>query len=439
MNSNIFPRLGCANLPQAVRGDGIYIIDQAGRRIMDGCSGAAASCLGHSNQAVATAIKNQVDTLAYAHTSFFTSSAAETLATQLTTAAPGNLSRAYFLSGGSEAIEAALKLVRQYHLARGDNQRRFIIGRQQSYHGNTLGALAVGNNPKRRDMFAPLLFPHVQHIAPCHYWRYGAENETAEQYGQRMADQLQAKINALGADNIAAFIAETVSGTTLGAVCAPDGYFTRIRDLCTRHGILLILDEIMCGMGRTGTLFAYEQEGITPDIVCIAKGIGAAMQPLAAMLCTDTIYNTVTQAHGGFQHGHTYIGHITACAAGVAVLQEIKQHQLLSNVCARGEQLTQLLSARLGTHPHIGDIRGRGLFIGIEFVAHNKTPFTPDKKIHATIKQTAFANGLMVYGMGGTADGEQGDHILIAPPFIITEGEVEELVDKLTQTITTVF
>lgn len=437
--SHLFPRMGCEGLPVACRGDGICIYDADGRRYLDGSSGAAASCLGHSNEAVAAAIKRQVDDLAYAHTSFFTSEAAERLAEMLVRAAPDNINRVYFVSGGSEAMEAAIKLARQYHVANGEAERGHVIARLHSYHGNTLGALAVGGNRGRRELFAPLLFAGAHHIPPCHYWRWAEAGEDAAAYGHRAADALEEKILEIGAEHVAAFVAETVVGATLGAVPAVAGYFKRIREICDRYGVLLILDEVMCGTGRTGSLFACEQEGIAGDIICMAKGIGAAMQPLGVMLCDEKIYTAVTEKHGGFQHGHTYMGHITACAAGVAVLEEMERHDLLTNVRARGEQLRQLLNARFAEHPNVGDIRGRGLFLGLEFVKSGKTPFAAAEKIHRQVHHATLAEGLMVYAAGGSADGRDGDHILIAPPFIIDEDQVAELTDKLTAALGQVF
>ncbi len=437
MSSHVFPRIGCESLPHVVGGDGIYLIDADGKRYLDGSSGAAVSCLGHSNAAVADAIASQVQQIAYAHTSFFTSAAAEELAALLTDAAPKSLNRAYFVSGGSEAVEAAIKLARQYHVANGEPTRTHIIGRKQSYHGNTLGALAVGGNLLRRSMFEPLLFANSHHIAACHYWRWGGE-ETPEEYGKRVAYELEEKILQLGAKNVAAFIAETVVGATMGAVVAAPGYFQHVRDICNRYGVLLILDEVMCGIGRTGVMFACESEGIAPDIICVAKGLGAGMQPLGAMLCSEQLYRTVTAA-GGFQHSHTYTGHITACAAGVAVLKELQKQHLVDNARIRGTQLASALRHRFGDHAHVGDIRGRGLFLGMEFIDHDKTPFDPSLRIYAKIKQAAFEKGLLVYAMGGTIDGHQGDHLLIAPPYIITEEQITELVDRLAAALDEVF
>ncbi len=437
--SHVFPRHCRADLPTAVAGDGCYLIDQDGKRYFDGSGGAAVSCLGHSNQRVRDAIKAQVDQLAYAHTSFFTSDPAEALADALIAHAPKGIDRVYFVSGGSEAVESAIKLARQYHVENGEPQRRHLIARRQSYHGNTLGALSAGGNAWRRAQFAPILV-EMSHIAPCYEYAERAEGETLEAYGLRTANELEAEILRLGPDSVMAFIAEPVVGATLGAVTAAPGYFTRIREICDQYGVLLILDEVMCGMGRTGYLFASEAEGITPDILCIAKGLGAGYQPIGAMLCSSAIYETIAQGSGFFQHGHTYLGHPIACAAGLAVLQEFEAHHLMAQVRDRGVYLEKALRARLGQHAHVGDIRGRGLFWGVELVADRgaKVPFDPKLGLAGKLKKVAQAQGLLCYPMGGTRDGRMGDHILLAPPFIATEDQLDSLVDILGRSIETV-
>ena len=437
--SHVFPRHTKDALPTAIAGDGCFVIDQTGKRYLDASGGAAVSCLGHSSTAVAEAIQKQVGTLAYAHTSFFTSEPAEKLAAKLIEKAPAGLERVYFVSGGSEAVEAALKLARQYHLERGDTGRHRIIARRQSYHGNTLGALSAGGNMWRRTPFAPMLV-EMSHIAPCYPYRDRREDETLEAYGRRVADELETEIERLGAGSVAAFICEPVVGATMGAVPAVPGYLARIREICDHHGVLLILDEVMCGMGRTGSLFACEQDGVSPDILCIAKGLGAGYQPIGAMLCSGAIYEAIETGTGFFQHGHTYIGHPTACAAGLAVLEEFERHGLVERARIQGEKLQAKLEAAFGQHPHIGDIRGRGLFRGLELVADRdtKAPFDPALKVNAKIKKRAFADGLMCYPMGGTIDGKTGDHILLAPPYIISDAELDLLVERLSGAIETV-
>ncbi|SMC55856.1 aspartate aminotransferase family protein [Primorskyibacter flagellatus] len=437
--SHVFPRHCNASLPTAVGGDGCYLIDADGKRYFDGSGGAAVSCLGHSNARVRDAIKAQVDQLAFAHTGFFTSDPAEQLADLLIENAPGELDRVYFVSGGSEAVESAIKLARQYHVENGEPQRRHLIARRQSYHGNTIGALSAGGNAWRRQQFAPLLLD-MSHIAPCYEYAEAAEGETPEAYGQRVANELEAEIQRLGEDSVIAFIAEPVVGATLGAVPSVPGYFKRVREICDRYGVLLILDEVMCGMGRTGHLFACDADDVAPDILCIAKGLGAGYQPIGAMLCSRAIYDTIAQGTGFFQHGHTYIGHPVAAAAGLAVVSELLERDLVPQVQARGAYLHSALTARFAQHAHIGDIRGRGLFRGLEFVAdrQTKTPFDPALGLAGKLTKAAFAEGLICYPMPGTRDGRHGDHVLLAPPFIATETELDEMVDRLSRAVDTV-
>jgi len=434
--SHIFPRHCHATPPTAAYGEGCFLVDTEGKRYFDGSGGAAVSCLGHSNDRVRQAVKEQVDRLAFAHTGFLTSEPAETLADLLIANAPGDLDRVYLVSGGSEATEAAIKLARQYFTERGEPQRRHLIARRQSYHGNTLGALSAGGNAWRRAQFAPLLI-EVSHIEPCYEYAERAEGESLEDYGQRAAQELEDEILRLGPDTVMAFMAEPVVGATLGAVPAVPGYFKRIREICDRYGVLLILDEVMCGMGRTGHLFACEAEGVNPDILCIAKGLGAGYQPIGAMLCTGAIYDTIAGGSGFFQHGHTYLGHPVAAAAGVAVLRELLENDLVAQVGARGAYLEKRLRERFAQHPHVGDIRGRGLFWGMEFVADRatKAPFDPALGLAGKLKKAAFAEGLICYPMSGTRDGRLGDHLLLAPPFIASEEELDGALDTLARAL----
>ena len=434
--THVFQRQIHADLPRAKKGDGIYIIDADGKRYLDASGGAAVSCLGHSDPDVIQAIKDQAETLAFAHTAFFTSEAAEELANLLIGKAPDGIEVVYFVSGGSEAMEAALKMARQYFLEVGEPERTKFIARRQSYHGNTLGALSVGGNVWRREPFEAMLMD-VGHIQPCYAYRNQLDGETEEEYGLRAADELEAEIQRLGPETVIAFVAETVVGATTGVVPPVRGYFKRIRDICDRHGVLLILDEVMCGMGRTGTTFACEQDGIAPDIVCIAKGLGAGYQSIGAALVSAKVFQAFSEGSGFFQHGHTYMGHPVACAAALAVQRKIQALDLLANVREQGEVLESRLLDRLGNHAHVGDIRGRGLFRGIELVADRATkePFDPALKLHAGLKAQAMDRGLIYYPGGGTADGVQGDHILLAPPFIIEKPEIDELVDRLSAAI----
>lgn len=434
--THVFHRNPRQTLAVAVAGKGIELIDSNGKHYIDASGGAAVSCLGHGHPRVIEAIKQQVDSLAYAHTSFFTTEVSEELARTLAQAAPGDLNHVYFVSGGSEAVEAALKLARQYFVEIGQTERRHFIARRQSYHGNPLGALAIGGNAWRREPFLPLLVP-AHHVAPCYAYRDQGAGETDQQYAQRLADELEAKILELGPQSVAAFVAETVVGATAGAVPPVADYLKRIRAVCDKYGVLLILDEIMSGMGRTGYLFACEEDGVVPDIVTIAKGLAAGYQPIGAMISSSRIYDAVVNGSGFFQHGHTYIGHATACAAALAVQRTIAEDRLLDNVLARGEQLRARLRETLGDHPNVGDIRGRGLFVGVEFVADRETKATldPALKMHARLKSTAMQNGLLIYPMGGTVDGVRGDHVLFAPPFICSAQDIDRMVERFAESV----
>jgi adenosylmethionine-8-amino-7-oxononanoate aminotransferase len=434
--THVFHRQLNTTYPRAVAAQGVTITDADGRTYIDASGGAAVSCLGHGHPDVLAAMHRQIDRVAYAHTSFFTTDVAEELADELVARAPAGMGRAYFVSGGSEAVEAALKMARQYFVEIGQPQRRHFIARRQSYHGNTLGALAVGGNEWRRRQFAPLLID-VTHVSPCYEYRDRRADETPEQYGARLVRELSEAIDRLGGENVIAFVAETVVGATAGALVPVPGYLKGVRELCDRHGILLILDEVMCGMGRTGTLYACEQEGVVPDLVTIAKGLGGGYQPIGAVLAQQRLVEAFERGSGLFQHGHTYIGHPVACAAALAVQRVIQRDGLLEAVRRQGAGLRERLQAAFGAHPHVGDIRGRGLFQALELVRErtSKAPFDPQWKLHARIKREAMAQGLMVYPMGGTIDGQQGDHVLLAPPFIVGDADLDAIVERLSRAV----
>lgn len=419
--------------PKAIGGEGVYLFAEDGRRVIDASGGAAVSCLGHQHPRVIAAMAKQASTLAYAHTAFFSSEPAEALAETLVGHEPGGLAYAYFVSGGSEAIEASIKLARQYFIERGEPQRQHFIARRQSYHGNTLGALAAGGNAWRRAPYAPLLSAAFSHVTPAFAYHEKHDHESDTQFVARLAAELEAEFQRLGPNTVAAFLAEPVVGATAGAVTAPDGYFKAVREICDRHGALLMLDEVMSGMGRTGTTHAWEQEGVAPDIQAIAKGLGGGYQPIGAMLASGKIIDTIRSGSGAFQHGHTYLAHPLACAAALAVQDVIREDNLLEQVRERGKQLEQRLTERFGNHRHVGDIRGRGLFWTIELVADrsSRTSFDPALKLNQKIKAEAFANGLGCYPGGGTVDGIRGDHVLLAPPYIASADEIDQIVDKL--------
>ena len=419
--------------PMAIGGEGVWLISEDGRRILDGSGGAAVSCLGHRHPRVVEAMARQASKLAYAHTGFFSSEPAEALAEKLVGDEPGGLAFAYFVSGGSEAIESCIKLARQYFIERGEPRRQNFIARRQSYHGNTLGALAAGGNAWRREPYAPLLSSAFSHVTPAFAYHEKRDHESEAAFVGRLAAELEAEFQRLGPDTVAAFMAEPVVGATSGCVAPPEGYFRAVRDICDRHGALLILDEVMCGMGRTGTRHAWEQEGISPDLQAIAKGLGGGYQPIGAMLASGQIIETIRQGSGSFQHGHTYLAHPIACAAALEVQNVVSDEGLLGKVRERGAQLERRLTERFGNHRHVGDIRGRGLFWAIELVADRATrkPFDPALKLNQRIKTVAFDNGLACYPMGGTVDGRNGDHILLAPPYIATSEDIDMIVDRL--------
>ena len=425
-------------LPTVVRGEGAYLYDQSGKRYLDACGGAAVSALGHSNATVIQAIKDQLDKVAYAHTSFFTNGPAEELAELLVARAPQGFGagRVMYLGSGSEAMEAALKLARQYHVERGDVDRGYIIGREMAYHGNTLGALAVGGHRQRRAPYQPLLID-VARTPACYAYRMKREGETEEEFGLRIANRLKDEILRLGPEKVAAFVVEPVSGATLGTVPPAAGYFKRIREICDQYGVLLIADEVMCGMGRTGTVFALEQEGIAPDIITMAKGLGAGYQPIAAVMGSGKVIEAIVRGSGNLWNGHTYMSHAVACAGALAVLKTIEENNLLENVRQMGELLSGLLRKRFEKHPHVGDIRGRGLFWSLELVADraSKEPFPAAARLAAKIKATAQDNGLLCYPASGCVDGELGDHVLLAPIYDVTEEQLTTIVDILDRTL----
>jgi hypothetical protein len=430
--SSIFHRQIVQPMPEAARGEGVYLVGRDGKRYLDASGGAAVSCLGHNDPEIIAAIKNQLDALEYAHTSFFTSEPAERLADWLGTHAPGQLVKVCFANGGSEAVEIAVKLARQYFVERGEPQRRHVIARRQSYHGNTLATLAFGDNTARKKVYGPLA-PETTHISPCFAYRGRRDGESEEEYGLRVANELDAAVVGLGPDKVIAFLAETVAGATVGAVAPVPRYFRRIREICDRHGILLILDEVMCGMGRTGTLHACDQEGVVPDILVVAKGLAGGYMPIGAAIAAQHIHDAIAAGSGTLLQAHTFMGHPVACAAGLAVVGAIERRGLLARVRTRGDYLAAALAERFGNHRHVGDIRGRGLFQAIELVSERATkrPFDPTRRLHQHIKAEAMERGLLCYPGGGTADGVGGDHVLLAPPYIVTEAQIDEIVDRL--------
>jgi adenosylmethionine-8-amino-7-oxononanoate aminotransferase len=439
-DSKILHRVIGMSVPEIVSSSGLYLRDATGREIVDASGGAAVACLGHNHPKVIAAMQAQMQSVCYVHSGSFTTPIVEDLGRVMADAAPGTINHTYLVSGGSEAVESAIKLSRQYHVEAGEPHRHQIIARRQSYHGNTFGALSASGHVARRKIYEPMLMP-FHHVDPCYAYRHAETDETPEAYGQRAADSLETKINEIGAENVAAFIAETVVGATLGAATAEAGYFKRIREICDRHGVLLILDEVMAGMGRTGTMHAFSQEDILPDMVVLAKGLAGGYQPIGAVMMSDRVFDRLAHGTKAFQHGLTYSSHPVAAAAALAVQNVIAEEDLLQNVVHMGARLRSALHTRLDAHPYVGEIRGRGLLQAFELVADRdtKTPFDPALKIHEQIKDAAMALGLMIYPNGGCVDGTRGDHVLIAPPFNVTAAEIDLIVDLLCQTVDMVF
>jgi adenosylmethionine-8-amino-7-oxononanoate aminotransferase len=434
--SHVLHRSG-AIPPIAVRGEGIHLHTADGAAIIDASGGAAVACLGHGNRRVAEAIGRQAAAMAYAHTGTFSNQPAEDLADIILDGEPGGLSRAWFCSSGSEGNEAAIKLARQYFLEIGQPRRVRTIARRQSYHGTTLGALAAGGNMMRREKFEPILAPTHSLVSPCFAYRFKPEGETDAQYLDRLIAELDAEFRRVGGDTVMAFLAEPIVGATTGCVTAIPGYFKRVREVCDRHGALLVLDEVMCGMGRSGTMHAWEQEGVTPDIQVIAKGLGGGYQPIGGILIADRIVQALAGGSGGFLHGQTYQAHPVACAAALEVQRIIREDNLVENVRVMGIRLEQALTERFGNHRHVGDIRGRGLFWAIELVADRATKavFDPALRMHERVKAAGVARGVATYPMGGTIDGKRGDHVIVAPPYIVGAADIEAIVERLGEAV----
>lgn len=423
----------------AVRGEGVYLYDAAGRRYLDAASGAAVCALGHGHPEVIATLRAQADKLAYAHPLRFTSPPMLELAEALTSTAPSNLSRVYFVSGGSEANETAIKLARQYHLACGRPGKYKVISRRVSYHGATLGALALSGQVARRRAFAPMLLP-APTAAPAYCYRcpFGKTPDTC---ALECADDLERVILYEGPENVAAFIAEPVSGSSAPGAYPPDAYWRRIREICDRYEVLLIVDEVMSGMGRTGRWWAIQHSGVQPDLLTTAKGLGAGYTPIGAVLVSEEVYATLKRANLPFVHGFTFGGNPLSCAVARKVLEILDRDGLVEWAQVQGEKLLALLRETLGDHPHVGEVRGRGLLLGVEFVADKdkKTPFPAEADIRGRVARACLERGLYVYPGGGSADGVRGDHILIAPPLIVEDVHLEQIATTLQAALEAVF
>lgn len=414
----------------AVGGAGVWLEDATGKRYLDTCGGVAVSSLGHGHPRIAAAFEREAKKLAWAHAGSFTTAAAEELAERLV-AASGGLARAQFLSGGSEVMELAMKIAYQYQCERGLPDKSVFISRRQSYHGSTLGTLSISGNPQRQSVFGRLFAP-AEFVSPCYAYRDQRPDESEEQYATRLADELDAKIRSLGSENVAAFFAETVVGSTNGAVPAVPGYFRKIKAVCERHDVLLILDEVMAGMGRTGQLFAYADDGIVPDMVAVGKGLAAGYMPISALLISDRVHSVMAGGSGVLGNGQTHVNHPLACAIALEVQQVIVEEDLLAQVRQRGEQLRAWLRESLADLDIVGDVRGRGLFVGVEFVESRatKAPFKGGGAYAAALKREALQRGLLIYPGSGTVQGTQGNHVLFAPPFITSEAELGQMVER---------
>ncbi len=423
-------------LPRAVKGEGVFVIDETGKRYLDGSAGPALFCVGHGNREVIEAIKAQYDNLQFGYTSDFSSDAIEGLAEIVTRQAGGTLNRVMFGSGGSEATETAIKVALHYQMARGCSGRTQFISRRQSWHGYTMGALALSGHPARRRPFVSALMP-VTHVSPANAYRppAGADQAMGEEaLSVWLAAELEREILRIGAERVAAFFFEPIVGAAGGAVPAPAGYAKRIQEVCRRYGVLMIADEVMCGVGRSGTWRALAHDGVEPDVMYTAKGLAGGYAPLGAVILTDHVYETITERFGTVgTSGHTYSGHTAACAAGLAVQKIIERDGLVAKCATDGDYLKQALVNAFGEHPHIGDIRGRGMFVAIELVKDRATkePFAPELLLSKKIRDAAYELGLLCYPSAGTADGYRGDHVLLSPPYTISRAEIDQMVDLL--------
>ena len=431
ITNHVFYRAPAKQYPLAVRSEGIYIYDQVGKRYLDGSSGALVCNIGHGVGKVADVMVQQAKTLPFAHTSMFTSSPQEALAQIIASMAPGDLSRVYFVSGGSEATETALKLARQYHLERGNVRKYKVIARWTSYHGSTLGALSMTGHVARRQKYDPYLldFPHIP-PAYCYRCPY---DRVYPGCGLKCAHSLEDVILMAGPESVSAFIAEPLVGSAAAAIHPPLEYFAIVRDICDKYDVLFITDEVMCGCGRTGKFCAIDHWGVVPDLNATAKGLGSGYVPLGAVIAGESVFETIQKGSGQFKHGHTYQGNPLACAVGMAVLNYIRDNGLIERAVDSGAYLLQKLQDLQRRHPIVGDVRGKGLMLGMEFVQDKttKAPFSPEENLAGLVAMTAFDDGLIVYPGTGSIDGTRGDHILVGPPLVIEIEEIEALVRLL--------
>lgn len=420
--------IAAAALPKVAWGEGLSVYDTNGKRYIDGSGGPAVYCLGHGNREVNAAIAAQLDRIAHGYRYTFTSDPLEELTALVAGACGGGLTRMVFVSGGSEAVESALKIALQYHAARGDMTRRRFISRERSWHGNTLGALSISGFRERRAPYEGALIEGGALISPANAYR-PPEGVAPEALPAWYAAEFEETILRIGPESVAAFVFEPVVGAAGGVVPAPPGYAAAMRAVCDRYGVLMIADEVMCGAGRCGTWRALAHDGVEPDIMTVAKGLGGGFLPLGATVYHQRVAEPIDRVYGGVLTGHTFTGHTAACAAGVAVQTIMRRERLVERVHELGPVFMNLLRRELDGIEAVGDLRGRGFFVGVELVADRalKTPFDPAEKLYIRIRNAAFERGLICYPSGGNVDGTAGDTVILAPPYIATEAELEEI------------
>jgi adenosylmethionine-8-amino-7-oxononanoate aminotransferase len=418
-------------LPKAVRGEGTFVVDETGKRYLDGSAGPALFCVGHGNREVIEAIKAQYDRIEFGYTADFTTDTIDELAAMIVHQAGGELTRVSFVSGGSEATETAIKIALQYHVARGHSGRTHFMARRQSWHGYTMGALSLSGHPARRRPYVGALMP-VTHLSPANPYR-PPPGVSPEEVADYCARELEQEILRIGAERVAAFFFEPVVGAAGGAVPAPPDYAQRVREICTRTGVLMVADEVMCGVGRCGTWRALAHDGVEPDIMYTAKGLAGGYAPLGAAVISERIYQSIVAAFGTLASVHTYSGHTAACAAGLAVQKIIARDGLVEKCRHDGDYLIGRLRETFGQDPFVGDIRGRGLFVALELVRDRdtKAPFPAELGLAAKIKAEAFDQGLLCYPSAGTVDGTSGDHIILSPPYTISWDEIDTMIGTL--------
>jgi adenosylmethionine-8-amino-7-oxononanoate aminotransferase len=434
MSSIIYKTLTSTPI-SVVGGEGVWLHGANGERILDACGGVAVSTLGHRHPRMRAVMAKEAERVAWAHAGSFTCDAAEELGEFLTKRS-GGLTKCQFLSGGSEAMELAMKIAYQYHWERGEPERQLFVARRQSYHGSTLGTLAISGNRDRRSIFEPMLM-HAEFVSPCYGYRGKRDGEGDAAYVERLAAELDRKLEELGPRRVAAFVAEPVVGSTNGAVPALPGYFRAMHAVCRRHGVLLMIDDVMSGMGRTGHLFSYHEDDVVPEIAVIGKGLAAGYQPISATLVAPHVYAALEQGSGVLRNGQTHVNHPYGCAVALEAQRIIEEDNLLAAVQARGQQLRASLESRLAGCEYFGEVRGRGTFLGVEFVADRgtKAPLCGGGALVTELKRRALAQGLLIYPGTGTVDGVVGNHVLFAPAFVATAEDIDAITGRFAELV----